>query len=291
MEISFLFLWIAKLLPRGGFKLVKLAANLFDDLRCYPIQLIFVPDFKAKADLRESVWYPLWRYGHYPHQIAEDILSLSILQENNTVWDIGSNIGYTALIFARAVGRQGLVFAFEPSRKSFEHLKRTVGEWECIRPVNLAISDFAGTVRFADSRALDRSTVLALNEKEEGYDVKCITLDDWFATGGSPPPDFIKIDVEGHEAAVIRGAKAVVSQYLPIILFEALTEHARLNIVRILRDFSCGNYLFYRITRDARLVSLEKDSFTNCTNNYFAMSKKHLNLGRLPNIININGRD
>lgn len=288
MKISLLFLWIAKLLPRGGFKLVKLAAHLFADLQSYPIQLSLISDFKAKADLRESVWYPLWRYGHYPYQIAEDMLNLLILRQNNIIWDIGANIGYTALIFARAVGPEGLVFAFEPSEKSFEHLKRTVGEWKCIRPVKIAISDFVGTVKFADSRALELSAILGPGRKG-GYVVKCVTLDEWFATSGSPPPDFIKIDVEGHETAVIRGARRVISQYLPIILFEALTEDARINIIRILRDFSCGNYRFYSIRKDVKLVPIEKGVFINCTHNYFAINKAYF--GRLPNTININEHD
>lgn len=288
MKISLLFLWIAKLLPRGGFKLVKLAAHLFEELQSFPIQLNLIPDFKAKADLRESVWYPLWRYGHYPHQIAEDMLSLLILRQNDIIWDIGANIGYTALIFARAVGPGGLVFAFEPSNKSFEHLKRTVGEWEYIHAVKIVLSDFVGTIRFADSRALELSAILGPGRKG-GYIVKCITLDEWFARGESPPPDFIKIDVEGHEASVIRGARQVISQYLPIILFEALTEDARINIIRILRDYSCGNYLFYSIRKDVKLVPIEKGLFVNCTNNYVAISKA--SFGRLPNAMNIHEHD
>jgi FkbM family methyltransferase len=53
------------------------------------------------------------------------MLALSFLRSNDVVWDVGGSIGYTALIFAHAVGERGKVFALEPSRISFPMLQST----------------------------------------------------------------------------------------------------------------------------------------------------------------------
>lgn len=272
MPISSSLLWIVRFLPRGGFHVVRLAAVLFEELRSYPIHLDLRPGIRIKADLRESVWYPLWRYSHYPHQLGEDLLSLSLLKEGHTVWDIGANIGYTTLIFAGAVGIEGRVIAFEPSVKAFRHLQRTVGEYKNIQPINLALSDFIGTIRFADASSLDLSKVLIPSDNG-GYEVICTTLDQWMASYGGPPPNFIKIDVEGHEAAVIKGANMVISEYCPTILFEALDRQSGVTIVKSLTKFSSGKYFFYRIRKNGTLESIDNPTSNNSTNNYLAICK------------------
>ena len=60
---------VARALPRGGFRLVRLAARHLATLQSYPIELSLLPGQYIPADLRESVWYPLLRHGCYPHQL------------------------------------------------------------------------------------------------------------------------------------------------------------------------------------------------------------------------------
>jgi hypothetical protein len=61
---------VARVVPRGGFPLVRATAALFPALRSWPIQLKLVPGVTVRGDLRESVWYALWKHGCYPHHLG-----------------------------------------------------------------------------------------------------------------------------------------------------------------------------------------------------------------------------
>jgi len=111
--------------------------------------------------------------GHKMYLDSEDSLRLSINEEydefetklikklitnGNTVIDLGANIGYYTLIFARLVGTQGKVFAFEPELNNFELLKKniTINGYENVIIINKAASDKIGKQElylFEDNKA------------------------------------------------------------------------------------------------------------------------------------------
>ena len=89
------------------------------------------------------------------------------------------------------------------------------------------MSDRAGRVFFKEEAGLDRSHIAA-----RGVPVQAIALDSLGIV-----PTLIKIDVEGHEQAVLRGAKGLLKTG-PTICFEALTEEAKQEIEAILNTES-----------------------------------------------------
>jgi len=72
-------------------------------LQHYPVQLKLLPSVTFIGDLRDAVFYYLFRDGCYPHQLGEDIIARAILQPGDVVYDIGANIGYTTVLYADAV--------------------------------------------------------------------------------------------------------------------------------------------------------------------------------------------
>lgn len=128
---------------------------------------------------------------------------LPLIRKGDTVWDVGAHKGYVALALARAVGPAGRVLAFEPSYRNLEYLYRHVG-WS--RPSNLevlpiALSSAEGEAAFGGSGS---SITYRLGQGDERVDVR--TVETLIERDGRTQPTVMKIDVEGSEVDVLRGA-------------------------------------------------------------------------------------
>ncbi len=134
------------------------------------------------------------------------------VRAGHRVIDIGANIGYYTLIFARQVGSEGHVYGFEPEPENFALLTRNVAlnKYSNVTLENAAISSSEGI--------LD----LYLNENNRGdhqlYDagdartcvrVKTTSIDAYFQRQDIPI-DFIKMDIQGWEPAAIEGMKELL---------------------------------------------------------------------------------
>lgn len=133
---------------------------------------------------------------------------LHVLKPGEHFLDVGANIGsYTVLA---AAGAKARVTAVEPIPETFEKLRLNVSlnQLECrVRTCLLGLSDQEGVLRF--SAGLDTvNHVLAPGEDIPGIDVSVTRMDDLV---GADCPRVIKIDVEGHEFAVLQGAANTLS--------------------------------------------------------------------------------
>jgi len=132
------------------------------------------------------------------------------------VWDVGANVGSYTLLAAALVGPEGRVAAFEPLPANVRYLREHVrlNDLANVDVLELAAFDRSGPVRFhADvDRLLGR-----VHEEGEAV-VEAVTLDDALARRLAPPPDLIKVDVEGGEAAVLRGAEGVLAEHRPVLI-------------------------------------------------------------------------
>jgi FkbM family methyltransferase len=132
--------------------------------------------------------------------------------------DVGANFGQFAVFLSRAVGADGRVHSFEPlayNRAIFEKVMRRLRR----RNVELhpwAVGSEKGVVRIATP---DRNTGEA-HVAPEGEEAKIVTLDGWAEETSLERVDFVKIDVEGFEMAVLRGAAGVIARFEPVILCE-----------------------------------------------------------------------
>jgi len=168
-----------------------------------------------------------------------------VVKPGMTVVDIGANEGLYTLFLRSRVGEQGQVIAFEPSVREFNRLARNL-ELNCFNNVmlhQLALGDHLGPANLhvaepshAGHNALGPPAAnwVRVSHIAETY---VTTLDSVSSTQAWPPTDLIKIDVEGLEAAVLRGAENLIERDQPIILFEAEPESLALrgeNLVDVL---------------------------------------------------------
>jgi len=150
-----------------------------------------------------------------------------LVKPGATVYDVGSNKGQMAMIFAALVGPTGRVLAFEPAPAEYASLIRNLrlNGLDNVRAIEAAASDAKGQLEFAYDR--DRPTEGKLRDVEASYasapasatfTVAAIPLDEMLAE--EPAPQLIKIDVEGGAAAVLRGARRIIDEVGPGIYVE-----------------------------------------------------------------------
>jgi FkbM family methyltransferase len=130
-----------------------------------------------------------------------------------TVLDVGANIGAYTLLFAKCVGTTGHVYAFEPAPASRAGLARHVlinGVGDRVTIRHEAVSNAAGSRWFLES-GTDGANRLAPSADPRTIEVPVVTIDE-FCSASRVIPDVIKVDVEGAELDVLRGARRTIAR-------------------------------------------------------------------------------
>ena len=187
-----------------------------------------------ELDLRELIDSTIYFEGCWEPEIVAAVQQLVL--PGQVVLDIGANMGFHTLLFARLVGDKGLVVAFEPMSPAFRKLERNVGlnDRHNIVLEKQALSNTAGRVRaaFTTSWRLDLE-----QNRSSPEDVNFTTLDDYVQNHEErfPSLDLMKLDVDGHEFKVLQGGTHVIQHYKPIIIVE-LTQDS-IDSVRLLQNW------------------------------------------------------
>ena len=140
----------------------------------------------------------------------------SLLKPGDTFVDCGANLGLWSLAAAPLVGESGKVVAFEPNPATFRRLRDHARPAPTIEVHHVAVADRPGVLRFDPGQSHNVSRVT----EDGSLEVPATTLDDAL----TDPPTGIKIDVEGHELAVLRGASQVLAAR-PWLVLEFNAEH------------------------------------------------------------------
>lgn len=132
------------------------------------------------------------------------------------VFDIGAYKGDSAIFFADSVGPRGKVFAFEPTEKNFRTMVDNIrlnGLSNVIVPINKGLSDRCGTM---EALTFDWGAPSSFISEHEGNEkVQITTIDEFVKEKDIKKLDFIKMDVEGLEYQVIRGAQETIKKFKP----------------------------------------------------------------------------
>lgn len=198
--------------------------------------VIYLGDHTALTKLRsgQKIYVDTRDVGIASHLMLDGVwetwVASALLPEikpGMTFYDIGANFGYYTLLGARAVGMSGRVFAFECNPRLNKLLRQSVmvnGLAQMTTVVSAAVSDHNGVVKLTtDLEFSGGGTTLPANPKSEWtreqVEVPCATLDE--LTPPEAVPHVMKIDVEGAEPLVFRGAQRVLTDHaLGVIVFE-----------------------------------------------------------------------
>jgi len=219
--------------------------------------------------------------GVYDLPLTEAVMRLT--DAGDTALDVGANIGYVSLVLALSTGPRGRVFCFEPNPSLLPTLRANVDNWSSLDAAPIQIETIAlsdhngeGVLGFPDDYATNRG--LASLELKNGGIPVCIRRLDSLEIDR---PRIMKVDVEGHEAAVFGGAERLLARKLiRDILFEEHEPYPTKSQKILLEH----GYHIFRLTGSAwRPMLLPPDSFSRDTNrppNYLATADPSRALAR-----------
>ena len=140
--------------------------------------------------------------------------------------DVGANIGKYSVMVGKQLKSIGQVISIEASEEIFEILKKNIeiNNLKNVTPINLAVSDIKGTAEFylASKDLGTAHSLLEIKHQSKKIEVKQNTLDNIINDLKIKKVDLIKIDVEGVEPNVLKGAYNILKRDKPKIIFESL---------------------------------------------------------------------
>lgn len=137
----------------------------------------------------------------------------------DVVVDVGANVGQYTMEFSSLVGDEGKVFAFEPAPDNFCLLQMAIEANNCSNTVvhELAVMDDSGWVDLMVSELNHGDhRIFETREKRKGLRVRSTSLDELLA--GEPRIDFVKVDVQGAEALVLRGMRQLIRPHADLTI-------------------------------------------------------------------------
>ncbi|HEY6504863.1 MAG TPA: FkbM family methyltransferase [Chitinophagaceae bacterium] len=187
-------------------------------------------------------------------------LWIRLCKDSNTILDIGANTGTYALV-AKTVNEKANVIAFEPLDFIFTKLTANAALNKLdIRCMPYALSDFNGTAKvYAES--LEHLYSVTVNKNLGSPDVqvheteiaarKLSTIINEQSLSGV---DLMKIDVEHHEAEVLKGMEEYLNKWRPVMLIEILTDEVGQNVQNLIRGME---YIFFNIDENGSIRKVD----------------------------------
>jgi len=182
----------------------------------------------------------------------------NILVEGDIVADCGANIGFTGLFFANCVGSTGKVIGFEalPSNAVVAKKNIELNKIKNFEMQNKALGSHVGTIKFIDEPNGSVGEMVG----SKSIDVPMTTLDDFFS---NEKPTFIKIDVEGYEIEVLKGAQNILQSKpkLDIEIHCSSFDNSIAKVSELLALVDLSAYKIYiQLTPNAEIVLYEEKS-------------------------------
>jgi FkbM family methyltransferase len=168
-------------------------------------------------------WFPLTHAIPYGNDWAYDVARFAHSRDLRTIVDVGANVGHTAQHCRRFFPR-ATIHCFEPVPETVARLQHAVNHDSSIHLHAVALSDRIGSASIAVGRDSELATIVA-TPVDSGCMVPTDTLDHFAQTAGLNSIDLLKIDVEGHELAVLAGATELfAARRITAIYVEACLE-------------------------------------------------------------------
>ena len=199
-----------------------------------------------------------------------------LITNGNIIIEVGGHIGFLSLLFRKLATSSGQVYVFEPGKNNLPYLYKNVFKKENIKIIDKACSQKNGYANLYIENLTGQNNSLNKNFEifnensqnapnikitKEAIKVETISLDS-FCKSNKINPDFIKVDVEGHELSVLKGAKkTLLNEKKPIIMIEIQSNYS--SIITMLKEL---DYVLFNKKRKI-IKSLPKHG------NIFALNK------------------
>jgi FkbM family methyltransferase len=181
-----------------------------------------------EVDLTEGIDLSLYLFGNFQNYITDN--KYLCMPADAVIFDVGANIGSMTFRFA-AMAPEGHVYAFEPTDYAYARLLKNISlnpEFASrITPVQQFLADhnrYPHEMKAYASWKVDGSAIqshpLHGGTIKSAISVPAVTLDHFCLEKGIESVDLIKIDTDGHEYKVLKGARKTIRHHLPHVVFE-----------------------------------------------------------------------
>jgi FkbM family methyltransferase len=175
-----------------------------------------------RVNLHDRIERLMWGHVYEPH--VQKCLG-ALLSPGDVYVDVGAHIGYHAVCGASIVGPEGMVFAFEADPANFERLRENLRPFPGSVAINKAVWSSSGTFTFERSSQSGESgwgTLTAVRDLKSGEHLEAdsVSLDDWSVEYRIDRLTLIKIDAEGSEVGILKGADRLIDKFRPAIISE-----------------------------------------------------------------------
>ena len=150
------------------------------------------------------------------YELKQQNLFHQYINNEDTVFDLGANKGFFSLLASKFVGPNGKVFAVEPIRTNQDYIKKNIliDDLHNIKCLNIAVSNIDKDIYFDEGQCNSSGHI----SEKGNLKVQCRSLDGLLFDKIFTEVNFIKIDVEGEELNVLKGARNVIAIFKPKIL-------------------------------------------------------------------------
>lgn len=201
--------------------------------------------------------------GNYETEISS--VFIRHCTTNSVFYDIGANFGYFSIL-AAALGIKK-IYTFEPLPNNITnieaHLEANKNQLDIfkINVLPIALSDSKKEVFFSDGANNVANTYVEsspfFQNAEKKIKVECESLDNLIFEQGFEPPTIIKIDVEGAEADVLKGALKTIKVYKPIIILSTHDAYVKGICEKSLKILDEQGYIYSKIDQKYNLNLLD----------------------------------
>jgi FkbM family methyltransferase len=211
-----------KLFPRGWSPFLRFISNFYPRATMYPA--ILKNSDTLYLDLSENMCHSYFYEGCLPNECYTEAFLKKHVKPGDVFLDIGANIGYFTRLVSKLVGDAGTVHAFEPMPKALRVLRKNTAALRNVVLHDIAVSDCQGVSNFTVRRNGDMSSLGDHADSASVISVKTDKLDNVLKR--LTKVDWIKIDVEGYEYEVLKGAVDLIASTNPLIYFEFIENYS-----------------------------------------------------------------
>jgi FkbM family methyltransferase len=202
---------------KGRWRIAALLNRLFP---AEPVTFKLAEVGRLTLDLRIQMQQHIYWAGLSRDDAAIVRLARAVLPRDGVFVDVGANVGIHTLAIAHHVSEGGAVVAFEPHPVNHRLLVHNIQQNHLhhVAAENFGLAEVATTLT-GIGRADGGNWSLA-SQGDYRFEVRLVRLDDYLHEHPLPRLDLMKIDVEGAEVRVLRGARHMIERFRPLIVFE-----------------------------------------------------------------------
>lgn len=235
------------------------APYILETIHCFKLHINPALDNGVELSLHET--------GTYEKGIL--LYLRSILKKGDCFVDVGANIGLMSIFTAECVGDEGKVLAFEAHPNTSELLMQNIqlNSLSNIEVKQYALGSIEGKTNIYDNWQVNRggASLVVKTKDSVAYEIEVKKLDTVFPEGITPKA--IKIDVEGFELEVLKGAAETIRKHKPVLIVELSENRSNAHdssaeLISFIK--SLGSYRIYKLKggkeRKSKLVEIASNA-------------------------------